>query len=212
MSQLLPLLLGLVAALLAWSWASRSTASSNEMSVVVVLAALAAAFNVIVPLPNLELTTTVVVCAAIALGIRPAAATGMLSVIATGVVGGLGMWTAWQMLGYAAIAAMIGLGARGDVASYAHRTSARLWLAALVAISVTGYDIVVTLMTVLGTNAAVASHPLQLLLVGLPYTVLHVVGSVTLTLAAGPALLQSLTRAQLRLGGGQRTRNNRVLL
>lgn len=185
---------------------------ANELAVAVVLATCAAAFNLVVPIPNVEATTMMVVCASLVLGIRVASIVGALAVLATGITGGLGYWTAWQVLGYAVVAVVsvvlvLGWSRRHNVA-----TIHPLALAGVTMIVTTIYDVIVTVpgVQIALTSGASFSSALQgALLIGAPFTLVHVAATSVMTAVAGPPLIRALTRARRRLSSPS-TRQSRV--
>jgi energy-coupling factor transport system substrate-specific component len=202
MSGIAVVLGGLLALVLASSWALRGLDSANRVAVVVLLSAFATAFNLVVPMPNVEATTTVVVCTALTLGLRPAIAVGILAVLGTSITGGLGLWTGWQVLGMslvASLAATFGPAARDVVAG-----AGRVRLGCLVALATVAYELVVTMPTVQLAGAGRSAGGflegmVALVLLGLPFTIVHVIATVALTLVAGPALVAALERSRNRL-------------
>lgn len=212
MTALLTLAAGAALALACWWWAVRRLDGSSRMAIVVALGVAASAFNIVVPIPNVEATTTMVLCTALLLGAPSGAAVGLVAVIATSVTGGVGMWSVWQIVGMAVVALAGGL--LGYVAG--HRADwfdlrSGLLLQGAAAIATCCYDVIVTVPTVLilspmppsGTTAATTplEQAIAALLLGVPFTLVHVVFVMAFTAIAGPPLLFTLGRARLRLVG-----------
>lgn len=207
MTAVLTLLAGVLVALGAWRWAATGIDGAARVALVCVLGTTAASFNVVVPIPSIEATTTVVLCAALVLGARTGVATGLVAVVASSVAGGVGAWTVWQVVAVTVVA-LLGAGAGrlapadGDWSS--RRRSGMLLLLAVVA--TLSWDVIVTA----GGIASYATQPgltpveqlVAALLLGAAFTAVHVACSAALTMFGGPPLLHALERARPRLGGG----------
>ena len=208
MNALAVLAAGLLLAVVAARWSSRSIEGSTRVAIVAVLGVTAAAFNIVVPIPSIEATTTVVLCTALMLGARTGAAVGIVAIVASSVTGGIGAWTIWQIVAVALVAvigAVIGR-MHGDAADWF--TAPRVvtlglgaGLAALV------WDIVTTVGGAASYAPAPGLTPLQqvvaALLIGAAFTIVHVIFTTMLTAIGGPPLLHALGRARPRLDGGR---------
>ena len=202
MSALLVLIAGIVLAVAGWMWSARSVDGSARIAIIAVLGVTAASFNVIVPVPSIEATTTVVLCAALALGPRSGAAVGLVAIVASSVTGGIGVWTIWQVVAVLMLALLGGsLAMTGrDADWFSPRRLALLGALAFVAAVV--WDVVTTA----GSMASIAPTGQGLvatLLLGAAFTVTHAVFSTMFTIAGGPPLLHALGRARHRLDGGR---------
>jgi len=161
----------------------------------------AAAFNLVVPVPNVEATTLVVVSLALRLGAAEAVLAGTIAVVGTGVAGGIGVWTAWQVVGFGiialAVSAITTATTRGKARSPGPR---RPFLLACVAGGTVFYDL---LLTASGTwllvdGAAWGSAVRAALLLGAPFTFTHLAANLALAWLAGASLGQALERARAR--------------
>jgi hypothetical protein len=171
----------------------------NELALVATLGGLAAACNIIVPIPNVELTTTVVACVAIALGARLASATSLVAVLGTGLVGGLGLWSAWQVASLAIVAVAVApFGAR-LLAALLDSTHERWILATALAVLVPVCDAIVTAGSLSSVGAAPGTSIVVVLVAGLPFSLVHAAWVAAVTLVAGPSLLRALARARTRV-------------
>ena len=207
MTALITLLAGCVLAALAWHWAHRSIDGAARVALVTVLGVTAAAFNIVVPIPSVEATTTVVLCAAIALGARTGIATGLVAVIASSVAGGVGVWTIWQVVAVAAVACIGAVASRGVPANvdwFEARHAIRL--GAVAAVATVTWDVVTTAGGAASYATQAGLTPLEqvvsALLVGAMFTLVHVVFTTLFTVFGGPPLLFALGRARPRLDGG----------
>jgi len=207
MTALLTIACGVVLALVLVGWSMRDVDSSTRVALAAVLGVAATAFNIVVPIPSVEMTTTTVLCVAVALGMRMGIATGLVAVIGSSVAGGVGAWTVWQIVGMAVIAsagAAVGTAlraARGDIRRDGVIDIAML--GCVTALVTLGYDVVVTVPSALMLAPVSGSTPAHqawtMLLLGAPYTAVHVVACVLLTITCGPPLLFTLSRARVRL-------------
>lgn len=194
MSALTIIVCGALVAALVWIVAVRAPLDSERLTVAVALGVAAAAFNIVVPIPNVEVTTVAVMCIAATLGIVPAVLAAGIAVVGTSVTGGFGPWTAWQLVGFATIAAMAA--AWSAAARTRRRPITPVHIAILTAVAVPLYD---AALTITGTSVIVAGEGwgdavTASLLLGLPFTVLHTVACVAITLAFAPGLLRALVR------------------
>lgn len=198
MTAMLVLALGIGGAFAMWRLSAAGAQRAHELVVIVTLAMLAATVDIVVPIPDLELTTTVVACVALVLGVRAGTLTAIVAVLLSGAVAGLGPWVPWQIVAFAMVAA--GAAGIGRVVTPARLiTTHRPLLVATIAILVAAYDA----LTTVTTTTLVTNLPLteagRVLLVGLPFTLLHVVGSALVTWFAAPVLVPGLQRVRRRL-------------
>ena len=207
MTAVWTLLAGLALALAAWQWAHRSIDGAARVALVAVLGVTAAAFNVVVPIPSVEATTTVVLCAAIALGARTGVATGLVAVIASSVAGGVGVWTIWQVVAVAVVACIGAASVRvaGPGVDWFKRRRA-MQLGGTAVLATIAWDVVTTAGSAASYATQAGLTPMQqvasALLIGAAFTLVHVVFTTLFTVFGGPPLLFALDRARPRLGGG----------
>jgi energy-coupling factor transport system substrate-specific component len=205
-NAVLTLLAGTLVASLAGWWSMRSVEGSARVAIVAVLGVTAAAFNVVVPIPSVEATTTIVLCTALALGARTGTAAGLVAVIASSVTGGVGTWTIWQLAAVALIA-LVGsaLGRTGPWADW-FAPARMLGLAAAGAIAAAISDLVTTAGSISAYappgGGSLEHQVIGAMLIGAAFTVTHMVFSALFTAVAGPSLLHALGRARPRLDGG----------
>lgn len=208
MNALLWLAAGFALALLAARWSSRSVEGSTRVAIVAVLGVTAATFNVVIPIPSIEATTTVVLCTALVLGARTGVAVGIVAIVASSVTGGIGAWTVWQVVAVALVAVIGAVVGRfhDDAADWF--TAGRVFvLGVCAALAALVWDVVTTV----GGAASHAPAPgltlqqqvVAALLIGAAFTVTHVIFATLLTVVGGPPLLHSLARARPRLDGGR---------
>lgn len=203
-----------------WRWASTSAAHARMATVQVTLAMCAVAFNVVVPISNIEATTLVVVCAAVCLGLRSAVVVAIISVLGTDVVGGFGVWTVWQVIGFVLVAAL----ARASRVLLRDGMREQATLALMLCVVGVGtlvYDLVVTIGTtaMLTPGADMSPHGIgALVLLGLPFTVTHIIGNLVIFVVGAPPLMRALRRAhdlmpdasEVRRRDGSRSGDSRV--
>lgn len=207
MSALLVLLAGLLLAAAGWVWSTRSIDGAARVAIVAVLGVTAAAFNVVVPIYSVEATTTVVLCAALVLGARTGAAVGLVALVASSVTGGIGIWTAWQVVAVVVVAligAALGIAGR-DADWFAPRRVALLGVGAVIATLC--WDVITTVGSMLSIapapGASIVDQLVASLLLGATFTATHVAFTTIFTVVGGPPLLHALARARPRLDGGR---------
>lgn len=189
---------GVIVLLATWRFGLGAARSPVSVAVLATLATLGSVFNIVVPVSNVEATTTLVACVALVLGFRSGLLVGVLAVIGTGIASGFGVWTGWQVAGFAVVAAgMVLVGSLSRAVPSAWRWPS---LGAAIALLTLAYDVVLSLPSagMLPGAAGMASLP-ALLLLGAPFTLTHVVGNVIIFLAIGPSLVHALERARVRI-------------
>jgi hypothetical protein len=188
---------GFAAAALVWAGCVRSRGMNDpdRVAISVSLGVLAAIANLIIPIPSIELVTVCVVCVAATFGLGSATMLAVIAVLGTGLGGGLGPWTAWQIVGFVTVAAL------GALAG-SRRESSIVPLCVAVALGTVFYDVLLTATSLQLTGVAASlPYPAALrgaLLLGLPYTVLHVTANVVLAATVGRSLMRTLERARQR--------------
>lgn len=205
MTALLTIVAGLCVAGVAWRWSVSSIDGASRVALVVVLAMTAATFNVVVPIYSVEATTSIVLCAAIALGARTGIATGIVAVVASSVTGGIGVWTIWMSVAVVAVAVVGALVGATSRSRDWFAPGAMLRLAVAAAAATIAWDVITTvggLASYAPPGLTFAQSLMAAMLTGAMFTVTHVVWVVWLTALGGPPLLHALQRARPRLDGG----------
>jgi energy-coupling factor transport system substrate-specific component len=177
-------------------WIELRLRTAKELALVATLGGLAAASRVLFhPLPDvLPMTALVIACGA-ALGPGPGAAVGAIGALVSNFVLGQGLWTPWQMLGWALCGAVGGL-----VRPLVRRRFGFAILGALLALAfgaVQNLQVMLVLLQQPGGQlgaAFVASYGQAL-----SYDVTHAVTTATVALAAGPGLVRMLDRFARKL-------------
>ena len=174
------------------SWLEGGPASARELTLVATLGGIAAAGRVLfAPVPGVQPVTVITVAVGCALGLRAGVAVGGLAALASNFFLGQGIWTPWQMLGWAAC------GAAGALAAPLLRR--RVPFAAACAVLGFGFS---GLMDVWEWFSFYPhTWPALVLQVsrGLPFDAAHAAGNVILALVAGPELRRVLERYERRL-------------
>jgi energy-coupling factor transport system substrate-specific component len=189
----LSLLLAAAAVVVAGAaWFESGPDSAREVAVVATLAGAAAAGRVLfAPVPGVQPVTVIVVVAGAALGLRAGIAVGALAAFVSNLFLGQGLWTPWQMLGWAAC----GAAGAGLAPLLRHRMPLAVVCGALGFAFSALMDIWTWLSfyphTVTGLTLAVGK--------GLWFDAAHAVGNVVIALAAGPELRRMLERFARRL-------------
>jgi len=174
------------------SWLEGGPASAKELTLVATLGGIAAAGRVLfAAVPGVQPVTVIAVAAGCSLGLRAGAAVGATAALASNFFLGQGIWTPWQMLGWA------GCGAAGALAAPLLRRRLPFALACFVlGFAFSG------LMDV-WEWFSFYPHTWQALAVqmsrGFPFDVAHASGNLVLALAAGPELRRVLERYRRRL-------------
>jgi energy-coupling factor transport system substrate-specific component len=195
MSMVASILVGGALAVASWVWAVRGTGDAHRVAVVATLAVLASVFNLVVPVPSIEVTTLVVVCAALFVDTRCAVAIGVLCTAMGGAFGGIGPWTVWQVVALLVLA--IGAGAFRASARTAPDHVLRVLVVGLVVVGVIVYDIITTLGGLLSVVGV--ADPIAALLLGAPFTLVHAASSTVISVIAAPSLVRALRRVGQRL-------------
>lgn len=210
MSGIALLIGGVAIVLVALRWSQASATNEHRMALIATLGVLAAVYNVVIPVPNVEATTLVVVASALVLGGPFAASVGVVAIIGTSSVSSVGVWTLWQIVATCAIAVVAGIvggvmrgTARGSSDALVWRSwAARAVALVLVAGSTIVYDVFTT-WTSLATFGGVHQRFDTALLAGVPFYVVHLVASTTLAALVAVSLLEALERVRPRLDGGR---------
>ncbi|MDQ3995076.1 MAG: ECF transporter S component [Actinomycetota bacterium] len=174
------------------AWFESGPGSTKEIAVVATLAGVAAAGRVLfAAVPGVQPVTVIAIAAGAALGVRAGIAVGALAAFASNFFLGQGIWTPWQMLGWASC------GAVGGVAA----SIVRRRIAFAVVAFVLGFGF--SAFMDLWEWFSFFPHTWEALAVqmsrGLPFQLAHAIGNVVLVLAAGPELRRVLERYGRRL-------------
>lgn len=195
------LLVGAAIASAVWAWSIADVRTNNRIAIIATLAGIATAFNLIIPISNVEATTLVVVCSSVVLGWRSATVVGIVCCVASGAVAGIGPWTAWQAASFALIAAGVALWR--TLARRAGGVPSAVEMVVMTVLVTIVYDVVLTATTISAVGVPAATTPahavVAALLLGIPFTIMHVVGNVALAMLFGNALIAALQRAAVRL-------------
>jgi energy-coupling factor transport system substrate-specific component len=174
------------------AWFELGPASTKQVALVATLAGVAAAGRILLaPVPGVQPVTVITIAAGAALGARAGAAVGALAALASNFVLGQGVWTPWQMLGWA-LCGLAGAGLRPALRS-------RLGFAAAGLVLGFAFSALMDLWEWAGflphTWPALAAQMAR----GLPFEAAHGIGNVVIALVAGPALVRTLERYARRL-------------
>ena len=177
------------------AWYERSHPSSRLIALIAALTALAVAGRLaLAPIPNVVATTDIVLITGYALGAAPGFAVGALAAVVSNIWLGQGPWTPWQMAGWG----LVGIGGAA-VAQLTGRELGRIGLAAACGIAGLAYGALLD-FSVLVTYGGEQSLDRYLALSarGIPFNVAHALGNIALALAAGPALVRTISRYRTR--------------
>jgi energy-coupling factor transport system substrate-specific component len=174
------------------AWFESGPESAREVAVVATLAGAAAAGRVLfAPVPGVQPVTVICVVAGAALGLRAGIAVGGLAAFVSNMFLGQGLWTPWQMLGWAAC------GAAG--AGLAPVLRHRIPLALVCGVLGFGFSALMDVWTWLSFYPHTVSGLTLAVGKGVWFDAAHAVGNVVIALAAGPELRRMLDRFGRRL-------------
>ncbi len=177
------------------AWYERSRPPAQVVALVAVLAALAVAGRIAFsPIPNVLVSTDIILISGYALGGAPGFAVGALTALVSNFWLGQGPWTPWQMAGWG----MVGIGGAA-LAAATGRSLGRVGLAAACGVAGLAYGALLdlSLMVTYGGEQSLDRY-LALSARGLPFNIAHAAGNVAFALIAGPALVRMLTRYRER--------------
>lgn len=172
--SLIAVVVGFVLVAFVWFWTVHREARNHLLALSVVVAVFATVVDLVIPVPSVEVLSSLVVICACRIGVRAAATMALVGIIAAGIVGGLGVWTLWQCValvaGMAVARAIYGLG-----------SVARMPEGAALTVATAGCVVVADLVnTVSGLITAAVVSPESVpvvLLAGIPFTLVHIMAS-----------------------------------
>jgi energy-coupling factor transport system substrate-specific component len=179
-----------------FAWYERTRPPARLVALVAALAALAVAGRlVLAPIPNVVATTDVALITGYSLGGAPGFAVGALAAPISNIWLGQGPWTAWQMAGWG----LVGIGGAA-VATMTARRLGRLGLGLVCALAGLAYGALLdfSVMVTYGGEQSLDRY-LALSGRGVPFNIAHAAGNFAIAFAAGPALVQMISRYQTRL-------------
>jgi energy-coupling factor transport system substrate-specific component len=173
-------------------WLETGQSSTKELAMVAALGAVAAAGRVLFAfVPGVQPVTVIAMASGAALGARAGAGVGAVAALSSNFFLGQGIWTPWQMLGWAACGAAGGL-----LATRLRRRSAFV-VAAFV------FGALFSLMMDVWEWYSFFPHTWQSFVVvvsrGIPFVLAHAIGNALIVLFAGPELFRMLDRYGRRL-------------
>ena len=171
---------------------------ARELVTIAVMAALAVAGRVAIPVPNFKAITGIIMIAGMAFGPQAGFMTGAVSAFASNFFYSQGPWTPWQMMAYGMGGFLAGLifcekgGKRQNVA---------LWtgFAFLAVMLVVGP--LLDACTIFTTGSKLSWHfAMTVLLAGFPHNVTHALSCAATVLLLGKPLLAKLNRVKTKYG------------
>lgn len=173
---------------------------ARELVILAVMAALAVAGRVAVPIPNFKAITAIIMITGAAFGPQAGFMTGAISAFASNFFYSQGPWTPWQMLSY-------GMG--GFVAGLLFcRRSNKYSLGYTAALSVFGFFSIVLLVgpildscTIFTTGSRITpAFVMAVLAAGFPHNVIHGLSCAATIFLLGRPLLRKLARLKSKYG------------
>lgn len=173
-------------------WLESGQSSTKEIAMVAALGAVAAAGRVLFAfIPGVQPVTVIAMASGAALGARAGAGVGAVAALSSNFFLGQGIWTPWQMLGWALC------GAVGGLLCGVLRRRAAFVIAAFV------MGGLFSLMMDVWEWYSFYPHTWQALTAlvarGVPFVLAHAIGNALLVLIAGPELFRMLDRYGTRL-------------
>ena len=169
------------------AWLESAPDSAKQIALVATLAAVAAAGRVLfAAVPGVQPLTVTAVAAGAALGARSGAAVGAIGALVSNFFLGQGVWTPWQMLGWAAC------GAAGALARPLLR--GRLPFALACGVLGLAFSSLMDVWLWWSFWPHTAAALTTVLAAGAWFSVAHALGNVVIALAAGPELRRLLER------------------
>ena len=174
---------------------------ARELVIIAVMAALAVAGRVAIPVPNFKAITGIVMIAGIAFGPQAGFVTGAISAFASNFFFTQGPWTPWQMMAYGMGGFLAGLLFSGKTIS----KNPWIQLAAKTAFGFLGVFLVVGPLldacTIFTTGSKLSWRFVgAVLLAGLPHNIIHGLSCGATVLVLGKPLLSKLERLKTKYG------------
>ena len=176
---------------------------ARELVILAVMAALAVAGRVAMPIPNFKAITGIVMIAGIAFGPQAGFMTGSIAALASNFFLSQGPWTPWQMVAYGLGGFLAGAAFHGKMERFGKSTAKRLSVLAAFGFA--------CIMIVVGPLLDICSvftmsstlsweFALMVLAAGLPHNVIHGLSCAATLLILGKPLLDKLTRVKTKYG------------
>ena len=173
---------------------------ARELVIIAVMAALAVAGRVAIPVPNFKAVTGIVMIAGMAFGPQAGFMTGAISAFASNFFYAQGPWTPWQMLAYGMSGFLAGLlfGRKEQKAIRMER-----WLQVIFAFAAVMLVVgpLLDACTIFTTGSRISwRFASAVLLAGLPHNVIHGASTAATVLLLGKPLLTKLNRLKTKYG------------
>lgn len=173
---------------------------ARELVILAVMAALAVAGRVAIPVPNFKAITGIVMIAGMAFGPQAGFMTGAISAFASNFFYAQGPWTPWQMLAYGMGGFLAGL-------LFSNKKMQNKWLDVIapVVFAFVGVMLVVGPLldtcTIFTTASRITwKYAKAVLLAGLPHNLIHAASCAATVLLLGRPMLTKLNRIKTKYG------------
>jgi len=168
---------------------------ARELAILAVMAALAVAGRVAIPIPNFKASTGIIMITGIAFGPQAGFLTGAILAFASNFFYSQGPWTPWQMMSYGMGGFLAGLVFQG-------KKPGVIWLGIFGFVSVVLVVGPILDCSTIFTAAATLTwrFALTVLLAGLPFNAMHGLSCAATLMLLSKPLLQKLQRLQIRYG------------
>lgn len=173
---------------------------ARELVIIAVMAALAVAGRVAIPVPNFKAITGIVMIAGMAFGPQAGFMTGAISAFASNFFYAQGPWTPWQMLAYGMGGFLAGL-------LFSGRKIQSKWMAVILPVVFAFLGVMLMVgplldtCTIFTTGGKISwKFATAVYLAGLPHNVIHAASCAATVLLLGPPMLGKLNRIKTKYG------------
>ena len=173
---------------------------ARELVTLAVMAALAVAGRVAIPVPNFKASTGIIMIAGMAFGPQAGFMTGAISAFASNFFYAQGPWTPWQMLAY-------GMGGFLSGLLFAKKRIPKAWTEQVLQIIFAFFAVLLMVgplldaCTIFTTGGKLSwRYAGAVLLAGLPHNAIHAASTAVTVLLLGRPLLTKLNRLKIKYG------------
>ena len=173
---------------------------ARELVIIAVMAALAVAGRVAIPVPNFKAITGIVMIAGMAFGPQAGFMTGAISAFASNFFYAQGPWTPWQMLAYGMGGFLAGL-------LFSGKKAKNKWQEVILPVAFAFFGVMLMVgplldtCTIFTTGSRISwKFARAVYLAGLPHNVIHAASCAATVLLLGKPMLGKLNRIKTKYG------------
>lgn len=173
---------------------------ARELVLLAVMAALAVAGRVAIPVPNFKAITGIIMIAGMAFGPQAGFMTGAISAFASNFFYAQGPWTPWQMLAYGMGGFLAGL-------LFSGRKTKKQWQEVVLPVVFAFFGVLLIVgplldaCTIFTTASRITwKYATAVLLAGFPHNLIHAASCATTVLLLGKPMLTKLNRIKIKYG------------